>query len=294
MTGIALIFLIGFLIGLRLAKMTAPPLQFVPLVLLVLALVGGAAFYRWRGLEKPVNLIMMALWGVVFSNLHVMPMFIAARQKVEFCDPLFARLDASLGMEVPDVIRVVSQYPWLRSVLRISYDTLIFMVMLAVMVPPMCGKMQAAKQYAIAGLLAAMICIPIFAVLQAVGPWVHYGYVPDIDQENYMRTFSALKTQDWYVFDISYRDGLICFPSFHTILAILAGIALWSIPYLRWPAAVMATLIVISTVTTGTHYVIDVVAGIGVAAVAFAGARGYTLLESKLAPQPDVKATVNS
>jgi len=84
------------------------------------------------------------------------------------------------------------------------------------------------------------------------------------------------------VLDLAYRDGLICFPSFHTILAVLAGVALWSIPYLRWAAAALAALIVVSTVTTGTHYVVDVVAGLGVAFVAFGVAKGYTWLELKV------------
>ena len=44
--------------------------------------------------------------------------------------------------------------------------------------------------------------------------------------------------------------------------ALLAAFALWSLPYLRWPAAFVSTLIIISTVTTGWHYAADVAGGV--------------------------------
>jgi PAP2 superfamily len=69
--------------------------------------------------------------------------------------------------------------------------------------------------------------------------------------------------------------------SFHTILAVLAGVALWSIPYARWLTALWAGLIVVSTVTTGWHYIIDVVTGAAIASVCVCLAKVYTRLECK-------------
>ena len=84
-----------------------------------------------------------------------------------------------------------------------------------------------------------------------------------------MRVFAALKVEEVFVMDLSYVNGLLCFPSFHTILAILAAVALWSIPYARWLSSLWAGLIVVSTVTTGWHYVIDVVAGLVISGTAW-------------------------
>src|SRR5262249_55436 len=61
-------------------------------------------------------------------------------------------------------------------------------------------------------------------------------------------------------------------------LAVLAAAALWPVRYLRWPAAVLAALIVVSTVTTGWHYVSDVLGGLALAALSLAVARGYLRL----------------
>ena len=63
-------------------------------------------------------------------------------------------------------------------------------------------------------------------------------------------------------------EGIVAFPSFHTILAILSTRALWGIGKLRVFSAALCVAICISTVATGWHYVIDVFAGIAVATVA--------------------------
>ena len=78
---------------------------------------------------------------------------------------------------------------------------------------------------------------------------------------------AALQAPGWFMIDFRYKEGLICFPSYHTILAVLAAAALSRVPYLCPTAFVWAALIVFSTVTTGSHYVVDVLAGLLVAAM---------------------------
>jgi hypothetical protein len=99
-----------------------------------------------------------------------------------------------------------------------------------------------------------------------------------------MNAFLALKGDGRFVLHFREAEGIIACPSFHTTLAILAALALRSVPYLRWPAALLASLIVVSTVTTGWHYISDVLAGALVTAAAAAGARAYLYLEAKKWP----------
>jgi membrane-associated phospholipid phosphatase len=282
LTVLAGINLVLSVYGMAAANITVLP---SPLLLrvgfLVLPLV-GVAFCRWSRLERPLNLFIMIFWSMLFSNLVLPPMYVLARQHVELNDALLARMDTLLGIEVPDVLRVMEQFPAVGRMLDICYDSLVFLTMLAITIPPLCGRMHKAKEYALACVVSVAIGMPMFAAWQAVGPWSYYGYPPSPPQAEAMREFFALKADGGFVLNLSDTNGLVCFPSFHTILALLAGTTLWAIPYLRWPSAVLAVLIILSTLTTGWHYVIDVVAGTLVAIVALTVAKGYLWLEPRI------------
>ena len=58
--------------------------------------------------------------------------------------------------------------------------------------------------------------------------------------------------------------------------AIFCAAALWGFRLLRIPVALLSGMIVISTVTTGWHYVSDVAAGIAVACLSLAIAKACT------------------
>ncbi len=281
MTAIALIVIALSAWGLHLARIHLSPGQVVPRVGLLALLLAAAVFYRWRRMPRAVDLIVMAFWGILISNLLLLPMYILGRRPVAFCDADLARWDARLGLEVPDVLRILPSVPLLGRVLEIAYGLLIVMIVLAIMVPPLYGRMDRAKEFALASVAAAALTFPIFAFLQALGPWSHYGFEPSPPQAASMQTLLALKSDDWFELNLGDLNGLICFPSFHTVLALLTAAVLWPVPYLRWPAALLAGLIVISTVTTGWHYLVDVAAGIVVAPVAIVLARGVLRLESR-------------
>ena len=89
-----------------------------------------------------------------------------------------ARVDAALGLEVPDVLRVVGRYPAVDRLLRVAYDALLILMSLAVMVPPLCGDMRKSKEYVLSCFFAAAISLPVFAQFQAIGPWAHYHFPP--------------------------------------------------------------------------------------------------------------------
>lgn len=174
----------------------------------------------------------------------------------------------------------MASYPRLNLFLLEIYNTLIPLMTVATLLPPLLNRVDKAKEFVVGCIIAATISLPIFACLQAVGPWEYYGFPPafeSLSQKDEM--LATLKTDRVFVIDVTNRDGLITFPSFHVVLTALAAAALWPLRWVRWPAALWATLIVISTVTTGIHYTIDVIGGLVLAVVAYAGARAYLRLE---------------
>ena len=72
------------------------------------------------------------------------------------------------------------------------------------------------------------------------------------------------------VIDIRRSAPLIAFPSWHVILAVISAYTLGNFRYLALPAAGWAILVVLSTLSTGWHYAVDVIAGVLVAGAALA------------------------
>ena len=230
-------------------------------------------FIARLGKQWQYHLMLILFWMAAAGNLHLLPMYLAGRQHAPLSDGTLAGWDRALGVETPAVVASIRSYPALNDFFGSTYMSLGMMVNLAMILAPVTGRMAAALENIFASLISVCISFPIFAVFQAWGPWRYYRYAPLIDQQGYEEQFLALKQHAFFYIDYAQPYGIICFPSYHTILAVLAGVTLSRIPFL-WPlGALWATLIVLSTVTTGTHYVVDVWAGLLVAVVSMMASR---------------------
>jgi membrane-associated phospholipid phosphatase len=135
------------------------------------------------------------------------------------------------------------------------------------------GKVKWARRFLLANLAAFAIGVPAFALLPAVGPWYFYHLVPTPTQAQCQIQLLYMRLPGSYA-TLSQDAGIVCFPSFHVIWAILCAYALWGFRPLRIPTALLSAMIVFSTVTTGWHYFSDVLGGVIVAylSIAFANA----------------------
>lgn len=262
----ALVWLAGYLFwGLSIeARAAWPTLAMLFTVLVV------AAQYRWRVEPRLFNLLMMVFWIILVTNGHFFPMYMAARTDVPLSDAWLARCDQAMGLEVSTVRAWMAQRPALDAALLEIYKTLIPLMTVATIVPPLVHRPDRSKRFVLACVIAACIALPIFARVQAVGPWEYYRFDPLIPSlANKASMLAQLKSPNPFLVDLANRDGLITFPSFHVVLTALAAATLWPLKWLRWPITAWAALIIASTVTTGIHYSIDVVGGLAVAAIAW-------------------------
>ncbi len=212
--------------------------QAMPLALILLFLAAVAAQYRWRCERKCFNVVMMVFWIVVVTNGHFFPMYMAGRVNASLVDPWLAQVDHRLGIEVPTVLAAIQPYPLLGRLLLAAYVTLIPLMTAAAVLPPLFDRMHAAKQFVLSCIIAATISLPLFAYMQAAGPWDYYGFaapIPSLHQVGPI--LERLKNPEPFVIDLANRDGLITFPSFHVVLTVLAAAALWPFRLLAGPSS---------------------------------------------------------
>lgn len=206
------------------------------------------------------DLITITYWAFYFAYMLFFPVEVAARlgSHIALKDDQLLQIDRALHMSVPSVQAWASQN-WLGRIASPTYPWLFTFMRTAVLLPPLAGRSDGAKKFLTANLIVFAIGIPLFAIFPAVGPWYGYHTVVRPDQMLAQDTLLFIRRTGPIQFRIP--SGIICFPSFHVVWAILCTYALWSFRYLRIPASTLSALIILSTLTTGVHYAFDLVGG---------------------------------
>ena len=243
------------------------PSLIIPLVS-SLVMFGLAVLYRRR---DPVisDLCQSVGWMVLISNLFNLPMFAIARLKPPFQDATLVAIDQWFRIEIPDILALQSRFPISFTIINSSYNLLLPLIMLAIVLPTACGQGKQVREFFIALMMSGVIGFSLFYLFPAAGWFDHYHATPRPEHRAYLDTIRNVWDQETFEIDMGYRAGLIYFPSFHTILPILSLFSLRRIPFGLLCATPIAVLIILSTMTTGHHYPCDIYAGIFVALVSW-------------------------
>jgi hypothetical protein len=228
--------------------------------------------------------LLTVFWAFYFTLMLGFPVTLAARlgMHIPLQDLRFEQWDRWLGIHVSD-IHAWALTHWFGVFAEKCYLQLFTFMQIAILLPIFTGRLKAAQSFIVANLVAFVVGLPFFALLPGIDPWYgdHFMAVPDAAM---CKSFVLLAIREAGPYIYKYPAGAICFPSFHVIWAILCVYALWGYRYLRLPACLFGTLIVISTVTTGNHYVVDVLGGIAVTVAAIIIASRITRTITEHAP----------
>ena len=83
----------------------------------------------------------------------------------------------------------------------------------------------------------------------------------------YVPLIREISAGELTIIDRSMQLGMISAPSFHTAAAVLLTWAVWSVAWLRIPSAVINKFMIAGTIVIGSHYLIDILAGVIVAVI---------------------------
>ena len=235
--------------------------QLVPSLLYLIPFAAIAWYCHWAQHDRVRDVILAIAWAVALTLLSGPLVEIAARSRLPLADRSLARIDLIQTAAVVNWFRRSSLLTFLSAV---AYWVLLPLLVAAIVLPPLCSYRKAMQRFIVSGTVASLVTALIFAIWPAIGPWTVEGYQASQEQE---LTSTALLMLRAHHSDHSRppTDAFVSFPSFHTILAILAAIALWDVRKARWVGLALCIAVCIATVTTGWHYTVDVLAGIAVA-----------------------------
>ncbi len=248
------------------------PVRGLPDLLLTLAVLALnlLLYRRLRGGERAADLAAGVALFTAMATAGSLLSYLAFRAGAPLADARLAAWDAALfGFHWPDWAAWVEARPGLRDTLRIAYTSMSLQIAAALVLLPLAGMRARADEFLAVMGLSLAVTVAISAALPAEGAAVFFG---DETPAHYLDAQRALRGGTLGALDLGNLQGIVTFPSYHTVTAVALIHAARGTPlaFLAW---VLNGLMILSTPTEGWHYLVDVVAGVAVAVGAVWAAR---------------------
>lgn len=273
----AQVLLVGSIIAITFGLLLALGLEFPPAdavapLTLCSLLAAGAAFYCRRGTTAFV-LCLKALAILVGTTAVFGPLtYAVATLHYPWFDAKLAAFDATFGFSAGAVAAWTAGHPLFDLCMRLVYSSVFPQIILVIVVLGFTSDRRLdlfITRFMMAGLLTSAI----FLFLPAQGSCAYFHFKTPDHYEPILKELDRLRAG---VAIVSWRNGqgIVTFPSFHTIWALLLIDAFRGRRFLFWPIAILNTLVIASCVTTGMHYLADIVGGAIVTAIVVVATRG--------------------
>jgi hypothetical protein len=180
-------------------------------------------------------------------------------------DALLARADAALGFDWVAWFTWINAHPTLHFVLNRAYASIPLQV-LVLLVFFAFADTKRIDELLLAAILSVVMIVPIMVLLPAVGAWSQHG----VGVEPWRADILALRAHT--LLKVGATQGIISFPSFHTVLGVLlANMARGR----KWfaPVLVLNLMLIAAVMSAGAHYGVDMLSGLVVSWLAIAIAR---------------------
>ena len=224
------------------------------------------AYWHMSGKYDKRDAVLVIPYSLIMAQLLRLVFLTAGRIGLPLQDDLLRAMDHALAFHSPAVV-AWAVHLGIAAPLEHVYFFLQPLMVIAILAPALLGK-RTAREFLLANLVALSIVGVLFLLMPAVGPWYPNQFAPSPLQVECQRDLLQLRNTG-----VAQGVGIVCFPSCHVLWAVFSCAALWDFRWLRIPASILAGLIILSTLTTGWHYLVDVLCALLLAAFSLYAAR---------------------
>ncbi len=195
---------------------------------------------------------------------------------------MLANIDDALGFRWAVMFQWVSLHPFAGHILSTCYHSLSpELLVLGVWLSWGRQEQRIRDCFWIACSASLLTCI-IFAAVPAAGAFVHYG-LPG--QANWLQNLDTLRNGANLQFAAADMVGIVTFPSFHTVLAMLVIYTTRGTGLVGRMFAVWNVILLFAIPPFGGHYLVDMIGGAAVLAISICLVRSSARLQRRRAPQ---------
>ena len=192
-------------------------------------------------------------------------------------DKTLAVVDRAMGVDWPAMMAFAAGHPFFNFVLLFVYRSVMPQIALLMMCLGWRARGDEIASFCLALAVGATLTVAIWTLFPSFGAFSVYDLPPNVENRltlaldsHYAHALVALLTDGPGRITPNELKGLIGFPSFHIVLAILVTWYARSWKIICLPLTVINLVVFVATPIQGGHHVIDVVGGIAVAALSIA------------------------
>ncbi len=187
---------------------------------------------------------------------------------VSTCAPLIdaplAAIDQALGFDWLALAAWLRVNPTTAAVLRLAYYSGLVQMAVVVLFLGLTARQAALEEFVHLFIAATLVSILISGVFPAAGAWKHYGLSTGYDLA-LLTHFEPLRNGQLRHIPLGEMQGLISIPSMHAAVAVLFVHAVRESRLALSISIVLNTALLVATPVDGSHYLVDVLAGIALA-----------------------------
>lgn len=186
-------------------------------------------------------------------------------------DDTFAAMDRALGFDWPAMLAWVDARPVLARVLVAAYASSLPQMMAVIFVFGALGRADRLLEFAALYTLTGVAVAGVAMLVPAMGAYAHHAPDPALFDgftragHIHIDTLERLRAGMFGTLGLEETVGMVSFPSFHTVLAVIVTWAFRGTPVLV-PVLALNVLVVLSTLPEGGHYLVDLFGGAAIAA----------------------------
>ncbi len=266
--------------------------------LFLVAVIGALAFTT--RVAQPTSRLAVGLESfALFFAVVLVATFASVSMAVgsgAFIDRTLVAIDRALFpfLDLKALILALPRYPVLYQVLEWVYNSMVWQPIAFLGVATLFGRARDLEFFLSAWSVGLLLCLLPFHWLPALSPYNYYGIdqtlMPGVSVNmpwQFVPVMTGLRDGTIHMLTIDHLTGMVTIPSFHACAATMLARSWWRFRLTRWPMLVLNAGMAIAAIPIGSHYAIDIVAGVavGLAATRFAG-WFLKLKDRAAAPQP--------
>lgn len=256
-------------VGMTLLGVRVQPASFAAPLLACAVLFGLRAVYtHWRPDERIREAAEQTLVLVIFTHAAAVLSYLIVATNASLVDEAYARMDAWLGFDWPTWFAYVRSHHLLADILALVYASGLPQIAFVILFLSFTGRLAEVRVFSSTLALSSLLTIALSGVMPAAGAFVHYG--ADGVDLSVQSHFDLLRQHQLADIDLTSMQGLISMPSYHAVMSVLLAYAVRTSRPIALLLVPLNVLVLLSTLSEGGHYLVDVLGGIAVAAFAIA------------------------